>query len=126
MSEKQDASVFRTFNIIVEPLGSIGSGSEVVWSLAVSLFGAPGGRTARMNFTIVLLLGFIVAVSLPSMSASVTALLVKRKGVSIYYCTVLMADYIHPLPVITLYITSPNALSHTPKDLRTPPPFKLA
>lgn len=125
MSEKQDALVFRTFNIIVEPLGSIGFVSEVVWSLVVSLFGAPG-RTARMNFTIVLLLGFIVAVSLPSMSASVTALLVKRRGVSIYYCTVLMTDYIHPLAVITLYITSPNALSHTPKDLRTRPPFKLA
>ena len=45
MTEKQDALVFRTFRIIVEPLGNIGFGSEVVWSLAVSLFGAPG-RTA--------------------------------------------------------------------------------
>ena len=59
MYEKQDALVFRTSNIMVEPLGNIGFGSDVVWSLAVSLFGAPG-RTARMNITIVLLLGFIV------------------------------------------------------------------
>ena len=41
MSEKQDALVFRTFNIIVEPLGNIGFGSEVGCSLAVSLIGAP-------------------------------------------------------------------------------------